>query len=212
MGCLVCNRDIRYFILMANELACLNVYSRGSSMKGIIFNLLEEVVSKEHGESTWDALLDATGLPGVYTSVGSYPDEDLMTLVGKACEMLNTDADTLVRWFGQESLPILADRYPSFFEGHESTRTFLLTLNDVIHPEVRKLFPGAYAPAFEFDEIDENKLSLAYYSHRKLCSFAEGLIDGAAKVFGETATIDQSECEKRGDERCVLVTSFAKAG
>ena len=180
-------------------------------MKGIIFNLLEQVVSTEHGESTWDSLLDATGLTGAYTAVGSYDDNDLRLLVEKACEMLNADADSLVRWFGRESVPILAERYPVFFEEHDTTRNFLLTLNDVIHPEVRKLFPGAYAPSFEFDESDPEKLSLSYYSHRKLCSFAEGLIDGAAKIYGETATIEQTECEKRGDKRCVLVTTFEKA-
>jgi len=33
-------------------------------MKGIVFNLLEEVVVRQHGETTWDDLLDATGLQG----------------------------------------------------------------------------------------------------------------------------------------------------
>ena len=38
-------------------------------MKGIIYNLLEEVVSAEHGEDTWDALVDAAGVDGIYTSL-----------------------------------------------------------------------------------------------------------------------------------------------
>jgi hypothetical protein len=44
-------------------------------MKGIIFNLLEEVVIRDHGADTWDELLSATCLDGAYTSLGSYPDE-----------------------------------------------------------------------------------------------------------------------------------------
>ena len=53
-------------------------------MKGVVFNLLEAVVEEEHGEAAWDGLLDATGLDGSYTSLGNYPDADLVGLVGAA--------------------------------------------------------------------------------------------------------------------------------
>lgn len=179
-------------------------------MKGIIFNLLEQVVSAEHGEPTWDALLDATGLEGAYTAVGSYADEELMQLVGAASSALGTPADDLVRWFGRAAMPLLVERYPGFFEGHASARSFLLTLNEVIHPEVRKLFPGAYAPSFDFDTSREDALGLSYQSHRNLCSFAEGLIEGAGDHFGEDVSIAQGSCTKRGDDTCHLVLRFAK--
>ena len=180
-------------------------------MKGIIFNLLEQVVTREHGEATWDALLDAAGLDGSYTAVGSYPDEQLLALVGAATAALNISADDLVRWFGRSSLPLLAERYPAFFAPHTDTRSFLLTLNEVIHPEVRKLFPGAYAPSFAFDTSVDQGLSLSYFSHRNLCSFAEGLIEGSADHFGETVTIEQSSCSKRGDAQCTFHLVFKTA-
>lgn len=180
-------------------------------MKGVIFNLLEQVVTDAHGESTWDALLETTGLEGSYTAVGSYPDEELIALVSAASAALDTPADDLVRWFGRASLPLLAKRYPAFFAPHDNSRAFILTLNDVIHPEVRKLFPGAYAPSFDFDTSDEHALALSYYSHRNLCSFAEGLVEGAADHYGEAALIEQSECTKRGDSRCVFHISFKNA-
>ena len=40
----------------------------------VVFNLLEEIVVREHGEETWDLLLERAGLGGVYTSLGNYPD------------------------------------------------------------------------------------------------------------------------------------------
>jgi len=181
-------------------------------MKGIIFNLLEQVVSEEYDEKTWEALLDGAKLDGAYTAVGSYPDEDLLALVGAASTALGTPADDVVRWFGRKAMPLMVQRYPQFFEGHESTRPFLLSLNDIIHPEVRKLFPGAYAPSFIFDESVPGKLSLSYVSQRNLCPFAEGLIDGAADHFGETVTIEHSECQRRGGANCVLVCTFEPKG
>jgi hypothetical protein len=179
-------------------------------MKGVVFNLLEQAVTKEHGEETWDALLDAASLDGAYTAVGSYPHEQLVALVVAASEALGISPDEVQRWFGRAALPLLAERYPAFFEGHDSTRAFLLTLNDVIHPEVRKLFPGAYAPSFEFDTSEPDAVGLSYQSHRGLCSFAEGLVEGAADYFGEQAVIEQSACTKRGDEVCVLRIKLSK--
>jgi heme-NO-binding protein len=177
-------------------------------MKGVVFNLLEEAVAREHGEDTWDALLEAAGLEGAYTSLGSYPDEDLMGLVGAASSALGIPPDDVVRWFGRSAIPLLADRYPDFFAPHESTRSFVLTLNSIIHPEVRKLYPGADVPVFDYETSSEDRLVMGYASARKLCSFAEGLVEGAAAHYEEEAVIEQPRCMKRGDEKCVLEISF----
>ncbi|MFN2640649.1 MAG: heme NO-binding domain-containing protein [Actinomycetota bacterium] len=179
-------------------------------MKGIVFNLLEQTVSDKYGEDTWDALLEGAGLEGSYTAVGSYPDEELIALVDTGCTALGVEQDDLIRWFGRAALPLLAAKYPGFFSPYDSTRAFLMTLNEIIHPEVRKLFPGAYAPSFEFDTTNENDLGLAYHSHRNLCSFAEGLIEGSADHFGEAVDITQATCSKRGDQLCDLHIHFTK--
>ena len=180
-------------------------------MKGIIFNLLERVVVDAAGEDAWDRVLDAAGVEGSYTAVGTYPHDELVRLVKAVADTVPSHDDDIVQWFGRKALPLLAERYPVFFEGHASTRPFLLTLNDVIHPEVRKLFPGSYAPEFDFDDSDPNVLLLGYSSHRSLCSFGHGLIEGAAQHFGERAQVEQVECTKRGDAKCVFACTFTPA-
>jgi hypothetical protein len=96
-------------------------------VKGIIFNLLQETVAEAHGARAWEALLDSTGLGGAYTSLGSYPDDELFARVGAASAALQQPADVVLRWFGVAAMPLLAARYPVFFEPHRSTRSFLLT-------------------------------------------------------------------------------------
>jgi len=179
-------------------------------MKGIVFNLLEHIVRREHGEDAWDGLLDSAKLDGAYTSLGSYPDADLFKLVGAASAALKLPADTVVRWFARNALPLLANKYPQFFQPHKSTRPFLLTLNDIIHPEVRKIYPGADVPVFDFEASADDVLVMGYRSPRKLCAFAEGLIEGAAAHYGEEVTIEQPRCMHRGDEKCVLRITFRK--
>ncbi len=182
-------------------------------MKGVVFNLLEQLVSRDYGEDTWDTLLDSAGLDGAYTSLGSYEDADLFKLVGAASEALDTPPDDIVRWFGRNALPLFAESYPQFFAPHTSARTFVLTLNDIIHPEVRKLYPGADVPEFDFDQLHEEDgpLRMGYRSQRQLCSFAEGLIEGAGAHYGERIAIEQPTCMLRGDESCVLEISFTPA-
>jgi hypothetical protein len=178
-------------------------------MKGVVFNLLEQLVARDHGEDTWDALLDESGLDGVFPSLGSYPDEHFEKLVRAAADEFATSPDDVIVWLGRNAVPLFAERYPQLFEPHDSTRSFVLTLNDIIHPEVRKLYPGADVPEFDFGSRDEHLL-MGYRSPRKLCSFAEGLLLGAGDHYRERLTIAQPRCMKRGDDHCVLEIAFAR--
>ena len=88
-------------------------------MKGIVFNLLETLVTRDHGADAWDDLLDAAGVDGSYTSLGSYPDAELVALVGAASEALDLAPEQVTRWFGRSSMPLFATTHPHFFEGHD---------------------------------------------------------------------------------------------
>jgi hypothetical protein len=173
-------------------------------MKGIVFNLLEEAVVRQYGEDTWDDLLEAAGLDGAYTSLGSYPDQQLTDLVAAASAATGTDPQSIVRWFGREAMPALAAAYPGFFLPHRDIGSFLNALNEIIHPEVRKLYPGADVPTFGFSTAPDGTITMRYGSPRRLCAFAEGLIEGAATQFGQVVTIDQPRCMLRGDELCTI--------
>lgn len=177
-------------------------------MKGIVFQLLEEAVTEQFGADTWESLLDAAALDGAYTSLGNYPDAQLFGLVGAASAALKKPAPDIVRWFGNACIPKFAERYPALFQSHKDSKSLILSLNQIIHPEVRKLYPGADVPDFDFKERGPKGLSLGYHSKRKLCAFAEGLIEGTAHHFGETVTLSQSLCMLRGEAKCVIECDF----
>lgn len=180
-------------------------------MKGIVFNLLERLVSREYGEDAWDNLLEAAGHDGVYTTLGSYHDIELHQLVRAAARVLDTPPDAFVRWFGRNALPLLGESFREFFLGHTHTLPFLLTLNDIIHPEVRKLYPGADLPIFDFTVGEDGVLLIGYRSSRRLCEFGKGMVEGAANYYGERVTINDIHCMNRGDESCLFEIVFAKA-
>ncbi|MGH8129875.1 MAG: heme NO-binding domain-containing protein [Steroidobacteraceae bacterium] len=183
-------------------------------MKGIIFNLLEEVVTTHLDEKTWDEILEIACADGAYTSLGNYPDEEFVRLLGALSQQSGKSDRETLKWFGQLAMPFLAQRYPEFFTAHKGMRSFLLSLNDIIHAEVRNLYPGADVPVFEFETpvgtAAHDTLIIYYRSKRRLCPLAEGFIAGASDHFGEQVTVTQTSCMLDGANACALVCRFQK--
>jgi len=173
-------------------------------VKGIVFNLLEEVVTRHHGANTWDLLLEKAALDGSFTSLGSYADRDLEKLVMTAASALEITPPEVLRWFGREAIPILAERYPAFFTAHTATMPFLLSLNSIIHPEVQKIYPGADVPYFDFEDAPDGALLLGYRSARKLCALAQGFIEGAARHYRNSLSFEHLKCMHNGDPKCIF--------
>lgn len=176
-------------------------------MKGIIFNLLEDVVVDAYGDPAWDKALEAAGLDGVYTSLGNYDDTEITDLVSVFGTALSMSDDDVLRWFGQRAIPGMVARWPDFFAPHERTVSFLRSLNSVIHPEVRKLYAGAYCPHFDFTSPADGSLLIGYRSPRKLCGLAHGFILGAGDHYGETLAVRHQECRNEGSDRCLIAVT-----
>ena len=178
-------------------------------MKGVVFNLLEEVVVRHHGADVWDDLLDAAGVAGSYTSIGSYPDAEIEALVAAGASALGLNRAAVLRWFGQEAMTVLSERYSAFFEPHSSARPFVLSVNSIIHPEVRKLYAGAGCPHFHFrEESADGPLLMTYQSPRRLCALAQGFVEGASAHYGERVDFQHLQCMDHGDASCEFKVSW----
>lgn len=177
-------------------------------MKGVVFNLVEEIVTDHFGNDTWDDLLDAAGLEGVYTSLGNYEHTELHALVAAAAETLGMTTPDVLRFVGEKAFAGLAARYPDYPGALTGSRALLHQLNDVIHPQVLALYPGASPPEFSSEDRSATDLVLRYSSSRGLCHLAEGLAAGATRAFDETATVTQEECRLTGGTECRIVVSY----
>ena len=173
-------------------------------MKGIVFDLLEQLAIRDHGEDAWDDILADAGVAGGWTTVGTYPHEDLVALAEATGRRLGCEAGDVIRWFGREAIPVFAASYPHLFERHAGVRSFVLSLNDIIHPEVRKLYPGAQVPHFDYELDPGGTVRMAYRSERQLCALAEGLLDGTALHYAQPLAHRQVLCVHRGDDCCVF--------
>lgn len=177
-------------------------------MKGVIFNVLEEMVVEQSGMLAWNQILDTLAIEGVYTAGESYPDEELFSLVGSISEKTDIPVEILVGAFGERLFKGLAERNPSFIEAESTLKGFLKSVHDVIHIEVRKLYENPNLPDFEYEDNDGDTLLMRYRSPRKLCILAEGLIRGAASHYGTSIKIDHPVCMHKGSNHCDLIIRF----
>ncbi|MDP2833361.1 MAG: heme NO-binding domain-containing protein [Pseudomonadota bacterium] len=161
-------------------------------MKGMIFTEFMEMV-----EATWsldrvDAIIIRSQVPsgGAYTSVGTYPHEEMIALVAALSQETGIAVPDLVRTFGRHLFGRFALGYPRFLQGMTCTFQFLAGIEDVIHAEVRKLYPDAELPTFEVERGD-NSLTLTYFSDHPFADLAHGLIEGCVAHFGEAIEVQR---------------------
>lgn len=173
-------------------------------MKGVVFDILRDMVENNYGLEGWQEVLDKAGSDGIYVSTKTYDDAELMALVRAASDITEIAINDLVFSFGEYMIPKFHKRFPTFFENSPSFIKFLVSVDQIIHVEVRKLYPDAGLPTFDYSEESENTLTMVYKSPRKLCQLAEGLISGSAKHFKQRYTIEHNPCMHTGDDHCVL--------
>ena len=174
-------------------------------MKGVIFNVVEETISELFDADTWDDLLDDAELDGAYTALGDYADTELLAIVGAACRATGMSAEEVLRTVGHHALPKLAARVPDATSGAPDALSFIRKVNDIIHPEVLKIYPDSIPPAFDFEEHADG-LVVQYRSARNLPALAAGLLSGVSLLFDEEITV-QSLPASPSDKPRFLVTA-----
>lgn len=179
-------------------------------MKGIVFNILEQMVIDKAGLAAWDQLLEDVQLEsqGIYTAGKSYPDDEVVTIATRASEMLDIPTGDLVKAFGNFMFGKLASRYPMFIEQQPTFFGFLQSIHDVIHVEVRKLYDEPSLPEIRCKQMNDTQLLMRYRSPRKFCMLAEGLVSGAAEHYQVKYKLDHRTCMHDGAEHCDFVITL----
>jgi hypothetical protein len=160
-------------------------------MKGVVFTEFLEMVTARFGDVVADWIIDESVLPsgGAYTSVGTYDYVELLTLVTKLSAISKIPVPDLVHAYGTHLFGRFAAGYPVFFKNGHGAFPFLLSVHSFIHVEVRKLYPDAELPAFEYPVSEANRLVMIYRSRRPFGDFAAGLLQGCVEYFKEPVEI-----------------------
>lgn len=157
-------------------------------MKGVVFTEFMEFVEGKYGFDAVDAMIENSGLSGVYTQAGNYPFEEILGLVLALCKEENVELANVVESYGVHLFPILVSLYPHI-DTFTSSFDIISHVDNIIHPEVQKLYPDANLPSFKTIEHSTNKIVLEYISNKPLHNLAKGLMLGAAAYYKENITV-----------------------
>ena len=174
------------------------------NMKGIVFTTFNEMVENEIGIDMWEAILESVNpeSQGIYTSVEDFPDEELLAMVSELSERTDTPITDLLKAFGLHLFHALNLKHGIFVNEQPEFLEFLKSIEDVIHKEVKKLYPNPNLPTLDWEQEDDRSLDLYYRSPRKLCGLAEGLIRGAAQRYEVEYNLTHSPCMHEGSDHC----------
>ncbi|WP_423187752.1 heme NO-binding domain-containing protein [Alishewanella sp. d11] len=175
-------------------------------MKGMIFNVLEEMVIEKLGMAAWNTLLTEHAPPGrVYVSAKNYDDSELFALAAAVANTLNLPLADVVRAFGHYLFQGLAERHIDVVQRFANFNELVMGIHNVIHVEVNKLYVDPALPTIRCEQLSDTQIKMIYQSPRKLCLCAEGLLYGAAEYYQHTIHIQHDQCMHQGATHCELV-------
>lgn len=174
-------------------------------MHGLIHLELKRFVEERFGAKAWGELTHRAGLASeIYTPLRSYPDEQMLALVGEAVTMTGFSASSLLEEFGEALVPTYLSIYGNLVKPEWRTLEVIEHTEETIHRVVRMRHPGAEPPRLHAQRTKPNEVVLTYDSPRKLCAVARGIVKGVAKQFAEVVTIDETQCMHNGDRACIM--------
>lgn len=171
-------------------------------MKGIVFTEFLEMVESAFGLEVVDAIIEESQLPseGIYTSVGTYEFNEMVSLITSLSAKVNTPANDLIYTFGHYLFSSLGKAHPEVIQSYNSPLGLLYSIEDHIHVHVQKLYPEAELPTFKILEKTDISISMIYSSSRGLYRLAHGLIEKAFEHFDSSAVVSYELLKEDGTE------------
>lgn len=171
-------------------------------MKGIIFTEFMDLVEQKFGLDELDSLLLESDDSGVYTSVGSYDHRKLVKLIIQLSKRTGISPEQLQRVFGQSAFKNLFNSLPnnSSLQECKSSFQFIKLVEDYIHIEVKKLYPEANPPRFDFISETSTEMVFDYVSVRCMSHVCLGLMEGCAEFYNDELSIAMEKVSSDGSQ------------
>ncbi|PSU34938.1 heme NO-binding domain-containing protein [Photobacterium lutimaris] len=161
-------------------------------MKGIIFTEFLDIVESRFGLDVCQQMLDDAGVDGIYTTVGSYDHRILVKMIVCLSKITDISSEALQEVYGEALFVRLLSTMPMMdnWELPTGTFSFIEQVERHIHIEVKKLYPNANPPQFDFISKTSAQMILDYISARCFSHVCLGLIRGCVHHFNENMDIE----------------------
>lgn len=177
-------------------------------MLGMVFTEFIELVEEKFSPEVADEVITAAAPAnqGAYTAVGYYPHDDMVAMVGALSERTGVPAADLLQVFGAHLLKRFTEIHAPMFAAYPTYFELVAAIDQHIHVEVRKLYDQAVLPRFTVLSRTDDGIDLFYDSPRRMEMLAVGLLEAAARHYGESVRISHAEAQSPDGRAGVLFT------
>jgi len=159
-------------------------------MQGFIFKDFLEFANKRLGNAVVDQAMAQCQLQsgGVYSTRQQYNPKELVTLLGELSRQTGHSTSELLQTYGEwlfrtlVNLPLPQTLFDDSF-------SFLASVEEGFHKEIRELFPHANLPRLHCERLGPHEMTLEYQSPLALADLAHGLLQGCFQHFQEQVSI-----------------------
>ncbi|MCK0067856.1 heme NO-binding domain-containing protein [Kordiimonas laminariae] len=180
-------------------------------MKGIVFTEFLSMVDEVFSPLVTEEIILACDLKtgGAYTSVGTYDYKELIALVVALSKRTETPVPQLVKAFGEYLFFALEKNFPEHIDTNQDIFSFLESIEDYIHIEVKKLYPDAQLPTIACEQPQDGTLLFDYKSRCPFADLAEGLITACAEHFKIAVSITREKVCETGTSATFMIQKMA---
>jgi hypothetical protein len=186
----------------------------GGTMVGLIQKILFDLIESLGGA---DAVRDVKRVAGVpedkhFRMNDVYSDEEWRRLFRATCQVLKVTQEQAEEAYADVFCKDALRRWPMWFEMSKTAREFLMR-----QPKIHNGFAtGARDPAarkaindkFQLEARDA-ELVMHYRSENQLCGLYRALARWIVDHYQDLATIEETQCLKRGAPECEIHIRFA---
>ena len=169
-------------------------------MKGVVFTELMDLVEKEFGYEVVDQMIIDANLDndGAFTAIGTYDHSDLVQMVVSLSQQTGIEFPVLVKLFGKHLFGVFAKKHIDKIAGMNSAFSVIENVENFIHVEVRKIYPDAQLPNFEYEYENDSTLIVKYRSERPFADLCEGLIEACIANFNDEIELERIDVAHNG--------------
>ena len=177
-------------------------------MLGLVPKLLIEFVTTEYGLETANEIRSRAGCGETDFRINEvYEDSLWRSMAVATAQVLGWSGEELEERYARYFIKDAEKRWPVWFEMSKTARQFLER-----HPSVHNNFADAVRDPGSRDRIKDkfhieklpDRLVTHYRSPNRHCHLYVSMAREVLARYGETATIEQQKCVKRGDSECEI--------
>lgn len=173
-------------------------------MKGTIVSAWIKTSRKIYGDELTNEALKASNIEPdrIFKPTEDIEDSYALNMVEYLAKKLDKSSYDVWKEIGNDNILTFSKDYPAFFK-YKNLYSFLKAMYD-IHVVITKKIPGANPPILNVYAVDKNKAEMTYKSSRGMFGYFHGMLEGAAKYYGEK--IDVKTLEKSEDFTKIQIT------